>query len=60
MDARAVFFDVLKSEFAPKLRELGFSGSGQHFRRVRGEIINAINIQGNKYGNSCAVNWGCT
>ena len=60
MDAKAVFFDVLKSEFAPKLRELGFSGSGQHFRRVRGEIINAINIQGNKYGNSCAVNWGCT
>src|SRR5690349_16195238 len=58
MDAKAVFFDVLKSEFAPKLRELGFTGSGQHFRRVRGEIINAINIQGNKYGGSCAVNLG--
>ena len=58
MDAKAVFFDVLKSEFAPKLRELGFSGSGKHFRRVNGEVINAINIQGNNYGDSCAVNLG--
>ena len=58
MDTKAVFLDVLKSEFAPKLRELGFSGSGKHFRRVNGEIINAINIQGNKYGDSCAVNLG--
>jgi hypothetical protein len=58
MDAKSVFFDVLKSEFAPKLRGLGFSGTGKHFRRVDGEIINAINIQGNKYGDSCAVNLG--
>ena len=58
MDAKAAFFDVLKIEFAPKLRELGFSGSGQHFRRFTGEIINAINIQGSKYGDECAVNLG--
>ena len=58
MDAKSVFFDVLKSEFAPKLRGLGFLGTGNHFRRLNGEIINAINIQGNKYGGSCAVNLG--
>lgn len=58
MDARAVFFDVLKSEFAPQLRALGFSGSGKHFRRVSGEIINALNIQGKRSGDSCAVNLG--
>jgi hypothetical protein len=58
VDAKRVFFDVLKAEFAPRLRALGFNGSGHHFRRVTGEIVNAINIQGNRYGHSCAVNLG--
>jgi hypothetical protein len=58
MDAKEVFFDILKTEFAPKLRKLEFIGSGQNFRRVRGQIINVINVQGNKYGGSCAVNLG--
>jgi hypothetical protein len=58
MDARAAFVDVLKSEFATKLRGLGFSGSGKHFRRVDGEIVHAINIQASKHGDSCAVNLG--
>ena len=58
MDAKKVFFSVLKDEFAPKLRDIGFKGSGQNFRRINGEIINTINIQAHKYGGSCAVNLG--
>ena len=53
-----MFLDAVKAEFAPQLRGLGFSGTGKHFRHVNGEIINAINIQGNTYGDSCAVNLG--
>lgn len=58
MDAKKVFFNVLKEEFAPKLRDAGFKGSGQNFRRINGEIINIINIQAHKYGGSCSVNLG--
>ncbi len=57
-DAKILFYDLLKQEFAPRLREVGFKGSGIHFRRIRGEVINTINIQGNKYGGSSAVNLG--
>ena len=57
-DARKRFYALLRDRFAPELRKLGFKGSGSHFRRIRGDVINAINIQGNKYGGSCAVNLG--
>ncbi len=57
-DPKKVFYGLLRDEFAPKLRELGFKGSGSNFRRIRGEVINTINIQGNKYGGSSAVNLG--
>lgn len=52
------FFTHLKTHFAPRLRDIGFTGSGQNFRRVVGEVIHAINLQGNKWGGSCAVNLG--
>lgn len=52
------FYAVLKSEFFPKLRAAGFKGSGQNFCRVIGEVIHAINIQGNRWGGSCIVNLG--
>ena len=58
MIAKEIFFNILKEEFAPRLRNIGFKGSGQNFRRLNGEIINTINIQGHKYGGSCAVNLG--
>lgn len=57
-DARKRFHALLRDRFAPELRKLGFKGSGIHFRRIRGDVINAINIQGNRYGGSCAVNLG--
>ena len=55
---QAHFHAVLKSEFGPKLRELGFKGSGQNYRRLIGDVIHAINIQGNRWGGSCTVNLG--
>ena len=55
---KQAFFGVLKDEFAPELRNVGFKGSGRHFRRINGEVINAIWIQGDKYGRGCAVNLG--
>ena len=57
-DTKKVFYGLLRDEFAPKLRELGFKGSGSNFRRVRGEVINTINIQGRRHGGSSAVNLG--
>ena len=58
MNAKEAFFNCLKSEFAPKLRAIGFSGSGQNFRRIRDEVIQIVNVQVNKYGGSCCVNLG--
>jgi hypothetical protein len=57
-DDKQRFCDVLNREFAPALREMGFVGSGRHFRRIRGEVIHALWIQGDKYGGRCAVNLG--
>lgn len=58
MSKKTIFFDVLKQELSPKLRGLGFKGSGQNFRRVKNEVVNIVNIQIDKYGGSCAVNLG--
>lgn len=52
------FFAHLKADFFPRLRAAGFTGSGQNFRRLRGEVIQALNIQGNRYGGSCTLNLG--
>lgn len=57
-DKKRIFFQILKDEFSPALRQLGFLGSGSNFRRVRGEVIHVISIQGEKYGGQCAVNLG--
>jgi hypothetical protein len=58
MDYKKRFFEILKHEFSPLLRELGFNGSGQDFRRVYSPVIHVINIQRNKHGGSCCVNLG--
>ena len=57
-DAKKVFYELLRDRFAPELRKLGFKGSGSNFRRIRADVISTINIQGNKYGGSSAVNFG--
>lgn len=48
----------LQEEFVPRLREAGYKGSKPNFRRATSDVINCVNIQGNKYGGSCAVNLG--
>lgn len=58
VDYRKVFAQQLKERFAPALRVAGFKGSGTHFRRISGEIINTISIQGSRDGRTCAVNLG--
>jgi hypothetical protein len=56
--SRDRFYARLKETFLPRLRSAGFIGSGQNFRRVQGESIHAVNLQGDKYGGRCAVNLG--
>lgn len=58
MDEKKAFYKLLREDFYHKLREYGFKGSGQHFRRVNGDVIHTINIQNNKYGGSCCLNLG--
>ena len=50
------FYLHLKTDFAPKLRGVGFIGSGSNFRRLRNDVIHVLNIQGSKYGESSCVN----
>lgn len=54
--SREEFHKHLRSNFAPRLRGLGFTGSGCNFRRVANDTLHVINIQGNKCGGSCCVN----
>ena len=58
VDYKQAFAEQLKERFAPALRSIGFKGSGAHFRRTRGEIVNAIWIQGSRDGTKCTVNLG--
>jgi hypothetical protein len=58
MDDKKVFYKLLREDLYPKLRKCGFKGSGQHFKRVDGDVIHAINIQNDKYGGSCCLNLG--
>jgi len=57
-DGSKVLDVALKECFAPQLREDGFRGSGRNYRRIRGDLIHAVNIQGSKYGGEFAVNLG--
>jgi len=58
MDSKTTFTNYLREHFAPLLRSTGFNGSGSNFRRISNDVIQCVNIQGNKYGGSCAVNLG--
>lgn len=56
MDAYKRFHDLLTREFIPLLRANGFKGSGTTFRRVAGERLDVVNVQGSMYGGQCCVN----
>lgn len=49
--------EVLK-ELGAHVRTLGFKGSGQNFRKVEGDYIFVINIQGSRSGDVFFVNLG--
>jgi hypothetical protein len=48
----------LKEKLAPILRAQGFLGSGITFRRQVGEVLQVLNVQGSRHGDSCCVNLG--
>ncbi|WP_018623586.1 DUF4304 domain-containing protein [Kangiella aquimarina] len=58
MDYKKRFYKHINETFIPLLRQDGFKGSGQNFRRVKGDVIHTINLQNNKYGGSCCLNVG--
>ncbi len=56
MDPYERFHQLLRRDLSPLLRADGFKGSGTTFRRLTGDRIDAVNIQGSRYGGSCCVN----
>ena len=58
MSSKRLFHNVKGPEFkkyiakylSPKLRELGFKGSGFNYKKTSGNYIHTIQIFGNKYG----------
>lgn len=56
MDAYERFHDLLKRDFFPLLRADGFKGSGTTFRRIKGDRIDVVNIQGSHGGSKCCLN----
>ena len=56
MDARQRFYKALRRTLFPLLRSQGFVGKGTTFRRLNGEVIQVLNIQGSIYGGQCCVN----
>jgi len=49
---------AIREHLAPVLRADGFAGSGRTFRRVVGDWIQVVNVQGSRYGGQFAVNLG--
>jgi hypothetical protein len=47
---------AIRAHLSPILRTDGFTGSGRTFRRVVGEWIHVVNVQGSRYGGQFAVN----
>lgn len=46
----------IKVRLAPALREDGFSGSGRNFRRLNGDMIDLLQIQGSMGGDAFYIN----
>lgn len=58
MTAHERFQKLLKREFHPVLRAEGFKGSGATLRRMVGERVDVVNVQGSQWGGRCYVNLG--
>ncbi|KAF0180632.1 MAG: hypothetical protein FD161_726 [Limisphaerales bacterium] len=55
MDARNQFLAQIKQVFAPVLRADGFTGSGSTYRRVTGDVIHIVALQGSVSGGKCCA-----
>lgn len=58
MTDQKVLSPSLKLHFAPKLRSLGFKGSGKKYRRLSTDCVHVVGIQMYSGGGSFAVNLG--
>jgi hypothetical protein len=54
-ESRDRMIAALKETVVPMLRDMGFSGSFPHFRRVREKQIDLLTFQFNRYGGSFVV-----
>jgi hypothetical protein len=52
------FSEVLRRDFVPLLRSQGFEPWGAVFRRVSGERIDIVSLQGSRSGRRCCVDLG--
>jgi hypothetical protein len=48
----------IRGHLSPVLKSDGFLGSGRTFRRLTGDFIHVVNVQGSRYGGMFAVNLG--
>ena len=48
----------IRGHLGPMLKSDGFSGSGRTFRRVSGDFIHVVQVQGSRYGGRFAINLG--
>ena len=48
----------IKDHLSPILRADGFTGSGRTFRRVTGDFVQVLNVQGSQTGGQFAINLG--
>ena len=48
----------IKDHLSPVLKSDGFFGSGRTFRRISGDLIHVVQVQGSRYGGKFAVNLG--
>ena len=48
----------IKDHLTPALKSDGFFGSGRTFRRVSGDLIQVVQVQGSRFGSKFAVNLG--
>ena len=58
MNAKTAFYKHLNKVFYPKIIDLGFKGRDQLFRRVRGELVDVINIQDALQDANCCIKLG--
>ncbi len=57
-EAREEFRKIIDAELHPLLTERGFIGQRPNWRRMRGPVVNCVQLQHSKYHDTCCVNLG--